>query len=123
MRRVKWAVLVAVLGLVPQPAQAQRERERRVDRLMDRLREELWSYRQEVDFFRRAPEYARLVDLRYRLRGLAIRVAQLEERGPRGRQMQRELAREMDEVARNLTFSPLPRGGQSNRPAHSGRRR
>src|SRR4051812_2125724 len=106
MRQLKWAVLLAVLCLAPQPAHAQpRERERterRVARLMDRLREEMWSYRQELDFFRRAPEYNRLVDLRYRLRGQAIRVAQLEEGGPRSQRAQRELAREMEETARDL---------------------
>ena len=51
---------------------------------MDRLRDEMWAYRQELDFFQRAPEYNQLIELRYRLRGLAIRVAEAGEatRGP-----------------------------------------
>jgi len=104
MRKVKWTALLAVLTLVPPLVQAQKtdREERRIARLMDQLREEMWSYRQQLDFFRRAPEYQQLVDLRYRLRGLAIRVAQLEESGPRGHRAQRELAREMEEAARNL---------------------
>jgi hypothetical protein len=70
---------------------------------MDQLREEMWAYRQELDFFRRAPEYSELVELRYRLRGQAIRVAELEEGGPRAQVAQRELAREMEQTARDLT--------------------
>ena len=103
MRKMKWAALLAVLTLVPL-AQAQKtdREERRIARLMDQLREEMWSYRQQLDFFRRAPEYEQLVDLRYRLRGLAMRVAKLEESGAGGRRAQRELAREMAEAARNL---------------------
>jgi len=111
MRQAKW-VLLAVVALVPQ-AQAQRtERdrpgrvdrgERRVDRLMDQLREEMWDYRRELNFFQRAPEYNRLVDLRYEVRGLAMRVAELERAGgPRARAQQRELARRMEERARDL---------------------
>ena len=103
MQRVKWAVLFAALVLVPQAAQAQKDRtERRVARLMDHLRDEMWLYRQELDFFRRAPEYPQLVDLRYRVRGLASRVAELEGKGERAQRTQRELAREMEEAARDL---------------------
>src|SRR3954452_19295477 len=104
MRTVKWAVVLAVFALGAPAAQSQKadREERKIARLMDQLREEMWSYRQELDFFRRAPEYSQLVDLRYRLRGLAIRVAQLEESGPRGRRGQREAAGEMEEAARNL---------------------
>jgi len=105
MGQVKWAALLAVLSFVPQPAQAQRvgdRTERRVARLMDGLRDEMWAYRQELDFFRRAPEYNRLVDLRYRLRGQAIRVAELERRGPRAQREQLFLAREMEQTAREL---------------------
>jgi hypothetical protein len=103
MRQLKWAVLVVLLGLVPQLAQAQRDgrTERRIARLMDDLRSDMWSYRQELDFFRRAPEYEQLVDLRYRIRGLAIRVAELEGR-PGASRSQREMAREMEEAARDL---------------------
>src|SRR5947209_17589235 len=111
MRQVKWAALLVLVGLAPLPAQAQRvERaERRVDRLMDRLREEMWSYRRELDFFRRAPEYPRLVDLRYQIREQAIRVADLERRGsPRARFAQREAARPMDDAARELRRPDAP---------------
>jgi hypothetical protein len=106
MRQLKWVILLAVITLLPRAAQAQRtddRTERRVGRLMDRLREEMWSYRQELDFFRRAPEHPKLVELRWRLRVLAVRVADLEDNGPRARRMQRDLAREMEEVADDLT--------------------
>jgi len=109
MRQMKWAALLAAVVLVPRPAHAQRldrpervdrgERgERSVHRLMDRLRDEMWDYRRELNFFRRAQEYDRLVDLRYEIRGMAMRVAGLEGR-PRE---QRELARRMGERARDL---------------------
>jgi len=106
MRYAKWVALLAVLSLVPQ-AQAQalkkaERTERRITRLMDQLRDEMWAYRQELDFFRRAPEYSELVELRYRLRGQAIRVAELEEGGPRAQVVQRGLAREMEQTARDL---------------------
>ena len=104
MRQVKWVALLAVLSFVPQPAQAQRgEREERdVRRLMDRLRDELWDYRRELNFFRRAPEYNELVDIRYRLRNQAMRVADLDRGGPRSRLAQREVARRMQDSARQL---------------------
>src|SRR4051794_17651559 len=106
MRHARWVALLALLGLAPQahgqsPKRAERT-ERRIARLMDRLRDEMWAYRQELDFFRRAPEYAGLVELRHRLRGLAIRVAEMEEGGPRAQVVQRELAREMEQTAREL---------------------
>ena len=65
---------------------------------MDRLRDEMWAYRQELGFFQRAPEYNQLIELRYQLRGLAIRVAEAGENDP---QAQRA-AREMDQAAREL---------------------
>ena len=120
MRQAKWAALLAVVCLVPLSAWAQRpiqppprpiqppgfgppprggDREgRRLARLMDRLRDEMWDYRQELNFFQRAPEYNQLVELRYQLRGLAMRVAEAEENDP---QAQRA-AREMDQAAREL---------------------
>jgi hypothetical protein len=106
MRHAKWVALLAVLSLVP-GAQAQalkkaERTERRIARLMDRLRDQMWAYRQELDFFQRAPEYAELVELRYQLRGQAIHVAELEEGGPRAQIAQRELAREMEQTAREL---------------------
>src|SRR5215211_125372 len=77
MRHAKWVALLAVLSIVPQvQAQAFKKAERterRIARLMDQLRDEMWAYRQELDFFRRAPEYPELVELRYRLRGQSIR--------------------------------------------------
>jgi hypothetical protein len=65
---------------------------------MERLRDEMWAYRQELNFFQRAPEYDDLVELRYQLRGLAMRVADADENDP---QAQRA-AREMDQAAREL---------------------
>ena len=65
---------------------------------MDRLRDEMYAYRQELGFFQRAPEYNQLLELRYQLRGLAIRVAEAEEGDP---QAQRA-AREMQQAARDL---------------------
>jgi hypothetical protein len=110
MRQVKWVALVAVLALVPQLARAQprdreerRERdERGVARLMDRLRDEMWDHRRELNFFQRAPEYRELVDLRYHLRSEAMRVADLDRGAPRARLAQREVARHMEESARRL---------------------
>ncbi len=65
---------------------------------MDRLRDEMWAYRQDLNYFQRAPEYNQLIELRYQLRGLAIRVAEAGETDP---QAQRA-AREMDQAAREL---------------------
>jgi len=65
---------------------------------MDRLRDEMWAYRQELAFFQRAPEYNNLIELRYQLRELAMRVAEAGENDP---QAQRA-AREMDQSAREL---------------------
>ena len=120
MRQAKWAAVLAVVCLVPLSAWAQRPVQppprpfqppgfgppprgddrggRRLSRLMDRLRDEMWAYRQELAFFQRAPEDEQLLDLRYQLRGLAIRVAEAGENDP---QAQRA-AREMDQVAREL---------------------
>ena len=36
--------------------------DRRIARLMDRLREEMWNYRQELEFFRNAPAYEQLAN-------------------------------------------------------------
>jgi hypothetical protein len=100
MRHARWAALLTVLSFVPQ-AHAQRsdfQQERRVERLMDRLRDEMYSYRQELNFFQRAPEYNELVELRYQLRNLAIQVADSREGDP---QAQRA-AWQMQQVARDL---------------------
>jgi hypothetical protein len=103
MRKANWVALLVVLILVPaSPAQRPARTERQIARLMDRLRDEMWAYRQELDFFRRAPEYRQLVELRYRIRGLAIQVAELETRGPGARRTQRELSRQMEQNAREL---------------------
>jgi hypothetical protein len=65
---------------------------------MDRLRDEMYAYRQDLSFFQRAPEYNQLVELRYQLRNLAISVADAREGDP---QAQRA-AFEMQRVARDL---------------------
>jgi hypothetical protein len=100
MRHARWALL-ALLTFVPQ-ARAQRmddDAQRRVGRLMDRLRDEMFSYRQELEFFRRAPEYDDLLNLRYNLRNLAVWVADPEHRDFSG---QRRAARQMEQAAREL---------------------
>jgi len=108
MRRAKWTALMGVICLVPvtaraQPPAQQQRVERRIAVLMEELRTEMWAYRQELDFFQRTPEYPTLVDLRFKLRDQAIRVADLERaRGPEARVAQRELAREMEQSAREL---------------------
>jgi len=101
MRRAKWTALMGVICLVPvtaraQPPAQQQRVERRIAVLMEELRTEMWAYR-------RTPEYPTLVDLRFKLRDQAIRVADLERaRGPEARVAQRELAREMEQSAREL---------------------
>ena len=82
MRQAKWAALLAVVCLSPLSAWAQRPFQppprpiqppgfappsrgddrgaRRIDRLMDRLRDEMWAYRQDLSYFQRAPEYNQL---------------------------------------------------------------
>ena len=101
MRHARWAAVLAVLSLVPQ-AQAQRmddDSQRRTVWLMDRLRDEMVAYRQELDFFRRAPEYDNLLNLRYNLRNLAVWVADPEHYDFG---YQRRAAREVERVARAL---------------------
>src|SRR4051812_35772719 len=90
-------VVVPTQPQTTQPNQVQGQG-RREARLMDRLRDEMWAYRQELNFFQRAPEYQQLVDLRYTLRELAMRVAQAPEGDP---QVQRT-AREMEQAGRQL---------------------
>ena len=120
MRQAKWSALLAVVCLSPLTAWAQRPIQppprpiqppgfpppprgddrsaRRTARLMERLRDEMWAYRQDLGFFQRTPEYDQLLELRYQLRNLAIRVADSDENDP---QTQR-VAREMDQAAREL---------------------
>ncbi len=113
MRIVQWPVVLLILAASPVPGRAQPQvpsqrpappnrpddrSDRRVARLMDRLREEMWSYRQELEFFRQAPEYQQLVDLRYQLRNEAVDLAEAREIDP---QVQKRV-RAMVETARNL---------------------
>lgn len=107
-RQAFWAIITAALALASSPASAQPSgpgqrpddrQDRRIARLMDELREEMWSYRQELDFFRRAPEYQQLIELRYQLRNLAIEVAESQGGGFRPPYRQ---ARAMDQAARQL---------------------
>jgi len=94
-------VLLGLLGLLPQGAQSQGVgvQPGRVVWLMERLRDQMWTYRQELNFFQRAPEYQQLVELRYRLRGLAMSVAQS---GGGDFRSQHGAAREMEQAARDL---------------------
>src|SRR4028118_473773 len=101
MRHAQWAALLTLLAFVPQ-ARAQQvddDTERRIVRVIDRLRDEMYSYRQELEFFRRAPEYNDLIELRYRLRTLAMEVA---DPSHRDYGYQRRAAREMEQRARAL---------------------
>jgi len=94
-------VPLAALILAPVTARAQafdRDAHGRVIWMMERLRDQMWTYRQELDFFQRAPEYQQLVDLRYRLRGLAVNLTQ-PFTDPR---TQYGSAREMERAARDL---------------------
>lgn len=115
MRHVRWFVLPALIGLFTQSAgaqiqtqfqtQAQRDlsrQDRRLGRLLDQLREYAWSYRQELNFFQRAPEYETLVALRYHLRNKAARVVELEQTGQGDGPEQQTLAREMQQFARDF---------------------
>jgi hypothetical protein len=109
VRRLAITALMATAFLAPRPAQAQRgfDRggpgdERNIARLMDRLRDEMWAYRQELDVFRNTPVFVRLVDLRYALREQAIRVVELEDRGPRARRAQYEASQRMKKTADEL---------------------
>jgi hypothetical protein len=100
MRHARWALL-ALLTFVPQSRaqQVDEDTERRIVRVMDRLRDEMYAYRQELEFFRRAPEYNDLIELRYRLRSLAVEVAD-PTHNDYG--YQRRAAREMEQAAREL---------------------
>ena len=102
MRRIALIAALATIGFAPRPAQAQRPQfdggERRAARLMDRLRDEMWAFRQELDYFRRAPEYQQLIDLRYRIRNFAIEMAEAREYN----EDVRGHARQMAQAARDL---------------------
>jgi hypothetical protein len=105
MRRDRWLILlmgVVLFGVAGPAARAQDRKERRIARLMDELREEMWEFRRGLNYFSRAPEYNRLVDLRWDLRNSATRVAELEGKGPRAEREQREKAVLMDRQANEL---------------------
>jgi len=111
MRNAICAAALGVLTLLPNPAHAQNRGDRpgkafrnemKIDRLMDGLREEMWAYRQELEPFRQSADYPELIETRYRLRNLAIRVAELEKGGGRAQQAQAVLAREMQKEANEL---------------------
>lgn len=104
MRRATWTTALTLLAFTQPSADAQVTKadvrdDRRAARLMDQLREEMWTYRKDLDFFQKAPEYAQLVDLRHQLRGLAIAVAESPDSAQRQR---RDLSRQMDEAAKKL---------------------
>lgn len=82
MRRCSFLVLLAITALAPRVADAQQPGDRRVARLMDRLRDEMWTYRQELNYFQRAPEYRQLVELRYQLRTAAMELAESRDGDP-----------------------------------------
>src|SRR4051812_29794430 len=105
-----WAAAAAVLMFAP-GANAQDRGDRpqkrfrtevKIDRLMDSLREEMWAYRQELEPFRGTPDYEPLLESRYRLRGLAVRVAELEKGGGRAQRAQHDLAKQMRQEAQEL---------------------
>lgn len=113
MRHVRPFILMALMGLVAQTAEAQIQpqtqfqrgpsrQDRRLGSLLDQLREYAWSYRQELNFFQRAPEYEALVALRYHLRNKAARVVELEQTGQGDGPEQKALAREMQQYARDF---------------------
>lgn len=102
MRRIALIAALATIGFAPRPAQAQGPQtdagDRRAARLMDLLRDELWAFRQELEFFRRAPEYQQLVDLRYQIRNFAIEMAEARQYN----EDVRGHARQMAQAAREL---------------------
>src|SRR3954467_13221946 len=100
MRRATWIAMLVVAAVAPQAAKGQGfggRPERRIPVLMDQLREQMWAFRQDLDFFQRAPEYPQLVEQRHHLRNKAIHIAELGQAGPSSYPAQRELAREMEE--------------------------
>lgn len=106
---MKHAILTVAVALIFAPHARGQDRpqkkfrtERKIDRLMDSLREEMWAYRQELEPFRATPDYPELIESRYRLRNLAIRVAELERGGGRAQRAQQELAVQMRKEAREL---------------------
>src|SRR4051794_37209032 len=103
MRQARWIALLAVAGLAPQTADAQVfQPQRRIAALMDQLREQMWVYRQELNFFQRAPEYERWRELRYPPRNKPVRAAELGQAGPSTFPEQHELARGMEQTAREM---------------------
>jgi hypothetical protein len=109
MRRALLAAAVVLIFAPYANAQTRGDRpqkrfrtEQKIGRLMDSLREEMWAYRQELEPFRGTPDYPELIESRFRLRNLAIRVADLEKGGDRAQRAQRELSREMRKEAQEL---------------------
>lgn len=104
MRRIAWGALLVVVASAPLPAQAQQRGQSasgdpRVARLTDELREEMWGFRQELDFFRQVPEYSQLVELRYQIRTQAIDLVKARDFNDPGA---RRLARQMERSGREL---------------------
>lgn len=102
MKRILLAVALASIGFASRPAVAQGPvndgSDRRVAHLMDRLRDELWSFRQELEFFRSVPDYQRLIELRYQVRNYAIEMAEARSFNEDVRQH----AYQMDRAARDM---------------------
>ena len=102
MGRIALIAALATIVFAPRPAQAQRPQfdggDRRAAVLMDRLRDEMWAFRQELEYFRRAPEYQELVDLRYQIRNFAIEMAEARQYN----EDVRGHARQMEQAAREL---------------------
>lgn len=126
MKRIALIAALATVGFAPPPAQAQGPQnaggDRRAAQLMDQLRNELWAFRQELEFFRRAPEYQQLVDLRYQIRNFAIEMAEARQynedvRG-HARQMARA-ARDMYRLAEHLEDRLEARNPEVRRRADS----
>jgi hypothetical protein len=107
MRRLRWTALLGILCLTPAVAHAQnrnaRGAERQIDAVMTEFDEELRSFERDLKYFERVPEFKPMFELRNRLVAQATEMTRLDRAGPGSGPAIRELAREMDHEARELS--------------------
>jgi hypothetical protein len=107
MRRPGWNALLALLCLSPAAAHAQnrdaRGAVRQIDAVMAEFNEELRSFERDLKYFHKVRDFGPMLEIRNQLVGQAAEMVRLERSGPGSGPAIRELAREMDREARELS--------------------
>jgi hypothetical protein len=104
MRRLGRNALLTLLCLSPVVAHAQnRGAVRQIDGIIAEFNEELRSFERDLKYFQRVREFGPMFEIRNQLVGQAAEMVRLDKAGPGSGPAVRELAREMDREARELS--------------------